>query len=163
MANVTCEFTVPPPPATLPDGLVSGDNAGKDDDAVSVQGPALPRRACGAGVCGADAGGVCGGAQSTGSQKKKRSAAGLGFTYKLKEGAWRVSTVKSGGWAEKSGEVQSGDVIVSVGGRKVDGNMMDLKGLTKLIQGEEDTAVKIVLVRAGGEERELEAVRSKTQ
>ena len=65
-----------------------------------------------------------------------------------------MSTVKSGGWAEKSGEVQSGDVIVSVGGRKVDGNMMDLKGLTKLIQGEEDTAVKIVLVRAGGEERE---------
>ena len=37
------------------------------------------------------------------------------------------------------------------------------EGLTKLIQGEEDTAVKIVLVRAGGEERELEAVRSKTQ
>ena len=73
-----------------------------------------------------------------------------------------MSTVKSGGWAEKSGEVQSGDVIVSVGGRKVDGNM-DLKGLTKLIGGEEDTAVKIVLVRAGGEERELKAVRSKTQ
>jgi len=73
-----------------------------------------------------------------------------------------VSTVKPGGWAEKSGEVQSGDVIVSVGGRKVDRNL-DLKGLTKLIQGEEDTAVKIVLVRAGGEERELEAVRSKTQ
>ena len=45
MANVTCEFTVPPPPATLPDGLVSGDNAGKDDDAVvgAGAGPAPPR------------------------------------------------------------------------------------------------------------------------
>jgi hypothetical protein len=48
--SVTCDFTVLPPPATLPDGLVSGENADKDDDAVSVQVLALPRRACGAGV-----------------------------------------------------------------------------------------------------------------
>ena len=40
--------------------------AGKDDDAVSMH--------------------------STGS--RKRSKAGLGFTYKFKQGRWRVSTIK---------------------------------------------------------------------
>lgn len=57
----------------------------------------------------------------------------LGFTYKASksDGRWRASTIK-GGWAEQSGMVKSGDVIVSVGGTQCTG--LDFKAVTSLLQ-----------------------------
>jgi len=57
----------------------------------------------------------------------------LGFTYKASksDGRWRASTIK-GGWAQQSGMVRSGDVIVSVAGQNCTG--LDLKQVTALLQ-----------------------------
>ena len=56
----------------------------------------------------------------------------LGFTYKASksDGRWRASTIK-GGWAQQSGMVRSGDVIVSVAGQNCTG--LDLKQFTRLL------------------------------
>ena len=57
----------------------------------------------------------------------------LGFTYEASkvDGRWRASTIK-GGWAQQSGMIKSGDVIVSVEATQCAG--LDLKALTSLLQ-----------------------------
>ena len=87
---------------------------------------------------------------------------GLGFSYKVstKDKSWRVGSIK-GGWAAQSGSLQSGDLIVSVGGKETLG--MELMEITKLIQGEVGTVVEIVVRRdATGETLKFEANRLKT-
>ena len=127
----------------------AGDNvgAGRDDDVRSVKSDA---------------------------SQSKHKAVSLGFTYKMgKDGKWKVSTIKSGGWAEQvrrlrkwqrppgvrvrvcrltlgvlqSGEIKSGDVLVSVGGKPCSG--LDLKAVTRLLQGDEGSRVKLEIEREG--------------
>ena len=60
------------------------------------------------------------------ASQSKAKAVSLGFTYKQnKDGSWKVSTIKAGGWADTSGEVKSGDLIIAVGDADCQG--LDLK------------------------------------
>ena len=47
----------------------------------------------------------------------------------------------------QSGEIKSGDVLVSVGGKPCSG--LDLKAVTRLLQGDEGSRVKLEIEREG--------------
>lgn len=67
------------------------------------------------------------------ASKSISKAVSLGFTYKVgKDGRWKASTIKPGGWAAKSGQVQTGDILVNVDTHKCTG--LDLKAITRLLQ-----------------------------
>jgi C-terminal processing protease CtpA/Prc len=70
---------------------------------------------------------------STSSSSSTAPKVALGFTYRASktDGRWCASTIK-GGWAQQSGMVRSGDVIVSVAGQQCTG--LDLKQVTTLLQ-----------------------------
>jgi C-terminal processing protease CtpA/Prc len=70
---------------------------------------------------------------STSSSSSTAPKVALGFTCRASktDGRWRASTIK-GGWAQQSGMVRSGDVIVSVAGQQCTG--LDLKQVTTLLQ-----------------------------
>ena len=57
-----------------------------------------------------------------------------------------MSTIKSG-WAEQSGDVQAGDVLVSVNGRECAG--LSLRAVTNLLQGPVGSAFRLVIEREG--------------
>ena len=57
-----------------------------------------------------------------------------------------MSTIKSG-WAEQSGDVQAGDVLVSVDGRECAG--LNLRAVTNLLQGPVGSAFSLVIERNG--------------
>jgi len=60
------------------------------------------------------------------ASQSKAKAVSLGFTYKQnKDGSWKASTIKPGGWAHTSGLVKTADVIISVDGKPCKG--LDLK------------------------------------
>lgn len=74
---------------------------------------------------------------------------GIGITVTPEEdGSIRVLEVTAGGPAEESG-VLVGDVIVKVDGQSIAG--MSITDSKKLIQGEENTAVSITVLRGGQE------------
>ena len=57
-----------------------------------------------------------------------------------------MGTVK-GGWAEQSGDVQAGDVLVSVDGRYCSG--LDSRAMVNLLIGPVGSAFSLVLEREG--------------
>ena len=81
---------------------------------------------------------------------------GIGITIKAEEsGGIQVVAVTEGGPAEEAG-VLVADVIIAVEGQSILG--MELDDSKKLIQGEENTAVEITVLR-GGEEKTVTVTR----
>jgi carboxyl-terminal processing protease len=84
-------------------------------------------------------------AARTMNQQLGANVVGIGVQIEAKEQAIRVVKVLPGGSAQQSG-MQQGDVITSVDGRPVYG---DLETATSLITGREGTMVTLALVRNG--------------
>lgn len=120
-----------PGPDLTPD---TGAAGAKDDDAVSV----------------------------TSMSSSKQQKCSLGFTFKQSSTKdWKISKIKEGGWAEKSQEVASGDILLSLGGKECKG--LDLKQITMLLQGAEGSTVEVVVKKAdSGEVKTLTATRLRT-
>lgn len=90
---------------------------------------------------------------------------GIGAQLQYDEGNIKISSVLPGGPAQKSGEVESGDVIVRVGeGRS--GTPVELSGYTvqdavKLIRGKQGSEVRLTIRKKDGTLQNLNLVRDK--
>lgn len=90
---------------------------------------------------------------------------GIGAQLQYDEGNIKISSILPGGPAQKSGQVESGDVIVRVGeGRS--GTQTELSGYTvqdavKLIRGKQGSEVRLTIRKKDGTLQNLNLVRDK--
>jgi carboxyl-terminal processing protease len=93
---------------------------------------------------------------------------GIGAQLKMDDGYTMIDKIVAGGAAEKQGELQVGDRVVSVGqgeeGEMVDVVDMKLNDVVKLIRGRAGSIVRLgVLPEAGGEVKTIKIVRAKIE
>lgn len=81
---------------------------------------------------------------------------GIGVSYRLESGSFRILRVFTGSPAEAAG-LRAGDVIIAVDGKDVTG--MDQTELAKLVKGEKGSEV-VIRVRRGSEELDFTAIRA---
>lgn len=72
---------------------------------------------------------------------------------------WVVSKIKTGGWAETDGRIESGDVIEAVDEVECKGS--SLETITAMLQGVEGSACSVSLVKPSGERITVEGIRQK--
>ncbi|MES2466004.1 MAG: carboxy terminal-processing peptidase [Verrucomicrobiota bacterium] len=99
----------------------------------------------------------------------KKSLTGIGAVLKAKDGAAEISSLVSGGPADKSGGLHVGDLITGVG-EGLEGEVKPLDGLklekiVQLIRGEENTTVRLKIQPADDPTtfRELKIIRAKVE
>ena len=93
---------------------------------------------------------------------------GIGAQLKMDDGYTVIDKIVAGGAAEKQGELQVGDRVVSVGqgeeGEMVDVVDMKLNDVVKLIRGRAGSVVRLgVMPEAGGELKTIKIVRAKIE
>ena len=93
---------------------------------------------------------------------------GIGAQLKMDDGYTVIDKIVAGGAAEKQGELQVGDRVVSVGqgeeGEMVDVVDMKLNDVVKLIRGRAGSVVRLgVMPEAGGEMKTIRIVRAKIE
>ncbi|MFM8592514.1 MAG: carboxy terminal-processing peptidase [Sphingomonadales bacterium] len=89
---------------------------------------------------------------------------GIGAMLQYDDGAIKITSVVTGSPAYKSGQIQSGDIILKVGQGKEE--PVDLTGFmttdaVKLIRGKKNTEVRLIIRKPSGDQKEVSMIREK--